>query len=510
MSGLRIIPKNDRLQWGPMPAVPYFIMLVAWAVIGRAQRRFKSSWPHGQELFYDKDFGVWFSYLSEVEKSGMKAAKKFYHHPNQLRKLKTEYRACIKVIQEARQFVHQQSFSQLSYDELLDLYRTFIDVYERFWTVTIQSEITGYGLNGYFTRVIPKYFKPEEETEVLSILTTSDDLSFYQKEEMVFYSILKSLKPSQTVLKNNKKFRNWLEAKHSRVDYKLQQHAQEYSWLMNNYKRGQPLPETYFYTRARQVLSVSDDLAREIRDIKKQFRSSLNKKRALLKKLPAGRLKFYAQQVVGDVVAWQDDRKGWQMRAQEVIYRFLQEFARRKKISLDKWHYLTPPEVWSVLVGALDFPHRDVKARQKRMFVPVDYKSYTIYTGRIADKFYRAYRTGDRDKSVREVKGIVGSRGTPGLFRAKVQILRGPNQVKSFKKGRVLVAELTSPDYIAAIRKASAIITDHGGLTSHAAVVAREFNIPCIVGTKNATQAFSNGDLVEINATRGIIKRVKK
>ncbi len=510
MSGLKIIPKSDRLQWGSMPAVPYFIMLVAWAVIGRAQKRFKSSWPHGQELFYDKEFGVWFSYMSEVEKSGMKAAKKFYHHPKRLRLLKKEYAACLKVIQEARKFVHQYSLRKFSYDELLDLYRTFVDVYERLWTVTIQSEITGYGLNGFFTREIPKHFPPDQVAEVLSILSTSDDLSFYQKEEIDFYSILKSLKPSSSVLKNDKNFRNWLKKKHPQVNYKLQQHAKEYSWLMNNYKRGQPLPESYFYSRARHVLSENKHLDEEIRAIKKQFRLSLNKKRALIKKVQAGLLKFYAQKVIGDAIAWQDDRKGWQMRAQEVIYRFLQEFSRRKKVSLDKWYYLTPKETWAVLVGALRFPHRDVKARQKRMLVVVDYNDYRIFTGRVAEKFYRIYRTNYKSDKDREVKGIVGSRGQPGILRAKVQILHSPSQVKTFKKGRVLVAELTSPDYIGAIRKASAIVTDHGGLTSHAAVVAREFNIPCIVGTKNATQAFSSGDLIEIDSNTGVVRRVKK
>jgi pyruvate,water dikinase len=59
-----------------------------------------------------------------------------------------------------------------------------------------------------------------------------------------------------------------------------------------------------------------------------------------------------------------------------------------------------------------------------------------------------------------------------------------------------------------AVRKAAAIVTDEGGMTAHAAIVAREFKIPCIVGTKIATQAFKDGDRVEVDAYRGIMKRI--
>lgn len=68
------------------------------------------------------------------------------------------------------------------------------------------------------------------------------------------------------------------------------------------------------------------------------------------------------------------------------------------------------------------------------------------------------------------------------------------------------MAVTTHPDYVAAMRKASAIITDEGGITSHAAIVSREFEIPCIVGTKNATVLLSDGDTIEVNAIKGEVK----
>jgi pyruvate,water dikinase len=81
-------------------------------------------------------------------------------------------------------------------------------------------------------------------------------------------------------------------------------------------------------------------------------------------------------------------------------------------------------------------------------------------------------------------------------------------QVNAMRKGDILVAGQTRPEIIAACRKAGAIVTNEGGICSHAAVVSREFSIPCIIGTKVATDMFKDGDRVEVDATKGIVKKI--
>ena len=78
------------------------------------------------------------------------------------------------------------------------------------------------------------------------------------------------------------------------------------------------------------------------------------------------------------------------------------------------------------------------------------------------------------------------------------------------KKGDILVSIATNPNLVSAMKKASAIITNAGGLTCHAAIVSRELNIPCIVGTKVATKVLKDGDLVEVDADEGMVKILKK
>lgn len=68
---------------------------------------------------------------------------------------------------------------------------------------------------------------------------------------------------------------------------------------------------------------------------------------------------------------------------------------------------------------------------------------------------------------------------------------------------------MTSPWYVPIMEKAAAIVTDEGGITCHAAIISREMSKPCIICTKFATKVLKNGDLVEVDATKGIIKRIK-
>ncbi|VVB99222.1 putative phosphoenolpyruvate synthase [uncultured archaeon] len=98
-----------------------------------------------------------------------------------------------------------------------------------------------------------------------------------------------------------------------------------------------------------------------------------------------------------------------------------------------------------------------------------------------------------------------GLGSSPGMAMGKVVILSGPKEIGKVQKGDVLVTEMTTPDFVPAMKKACAIVTNAGGMTCHAAIVSREMGIPCIVGTRNGTQTMKEGQLVTVDATRGIV-----
>lgn len=107
---------------------------------------------------------------------------------------------------------------------------------------------------------------------------------------------------------------------------------------------------------------------------------------------------------------------------------------------------------------------------------------------------------------VTTLQGVVARKGD--IFQGVVQVIFTSEEIKNFEPGRILVTPMTSPEYLPALKNAKAIITDEGGITCHAAIVARELNVPCIIGTKVATKILKDGDLVEVDANTGVIKKI--
>lgn len=105
---------------------------------------------------------------------------------------------------------------------------------------------------------------------------------------------------------------------------------------------------------------------------------------------------------------------------------------------------------------------------------------------------------------------LKGSVAYPGLVRGVVRVLHGPSEQGRFKRGEILVTSMTTPDLLPAMEKAAAFVTDEGGITSHAAIVAREMKKPCVIGTRTGTKLLQTGDRVEVDATRGVIRKVNQ
>ncbi len=155
------------------------------------------------------------------------------------------------------------------------------------------------------------------------------------------------------------------------------------------------------------------------------------------------------------------------------------------------------------------------KQRRKKCFVGLWKENKLIFKSgdeaeKLAEKeLKRLYKTELKN----EVKGTIAN---SGIAKGIAKVLESNNISqtrglrKSFKKGDILITQMTQPNVIDIVSKASAIVTDEGGMLSHAAIISREFKIPCIVGTHFATQSFKDGDLVEVDADKGIVRKINK
>lgn len=196
-------------------------------------------------------------------------------------------------------------------------------------------------------------------------------------------------------------------------------------------------------------------------------------------------------------------------RRQGVFYtlKFFQELARRMGVKLNDISYLQESEIIAFLSGKLTISKKVITKRKKAFVLYLDvHKNLVCLSGDNINKALSLFGLLSKEKKVREIHGTVASKGEA---RGKVSIVKGVKDLKKVKNGNILVAVSTHPDYVPAMKRAAAIVTDEGGITSHAAIVSREYCIPCIVGTKNATTILKDGDAVVLDCSRGAIIIIK-
>ncbi len=104
---------------------------------------------------------------------------------------------------------------------------------------------------------------------------------------------------------------------------------------------------------------------------------------------------------------------------------------------------------------------------------------------------------------------LKGQIACKGKVTGIVRVIFDPHDDKGFQQGDILVTSMTRPEFVPIMKKAGAVVTNEGGITCHAAIVSRELNIPCIIGTKIATQVLKDGDMVEVDADNGVVRIVK-
>ena len=142
----------------------------------------------------------------------------------------------------------------------------------------------------------------------------------------------------------------------------------------------------------------------------------------------------------------------------------------------------------------------EIVNRKEWCVVKVD-GEYGFYKQKEAVKNVRDAITKDHG----EVKSLKGTTAYPGVVRGKARVSFSSKDIHLIEQGEILVCNLTNPDYNPIFKKITGIITDEGGVLCHSAIMAREFKIPCVIGTKIATKVLKDGDMVEVDADSGII-----
>ncbi len=191
-------------------------------------------------------------------------------------------------------------------------------------------------------------------------------------------------------------------------------------------------------------------------------------------------------------------------------YKLFEILSNQFNLPISIFDNLTQREILALFKG--EKPSEGIVSKRQKAFVE-SYNLDSFYEGKDAEPILQSFR-----EDIIYSKLLKGQGASSGKATGKVKIIpvdysdlsRIDKEIGKMQQGDILVAETTAPELMLACKKASAIITDMGGLMSHAAIVSREFGIPCIVGTKFATQILKDGDIIEVDANRGIVRIIKE
>ncbi len=259
----------------------------------------------------------------------------------------------------------------------------------------------------------------------------------------------------------------------------------------------------YYLKELVKLIGTGVNPAKELRSIKMEFQLQQLKKQRLMKRLSIESKWRAVFNEWGDFMVTKIYRRYAQIYALYRMQPILEEIVKRIGLSMHEVRFMLKKEIRAALVQK-KINKKSIKDRTRLAVYYFEKGVEKAYVGKQAQALVKKAEKQVQHKATE----ITGQVGCVGKAVGTVRIITRPKDMPKMHRGDILVSIATDPDIVPAMKKAAAIVTDQGGVTSHAAIVARELKIPCLIGTKIATKVFKDGDRVEVDATKGIVKKL--
>ena len=282
----------------------------------------------------------------------------------------------------------------------------------------------------------------------------------------------------------------------------LETHAKKYFWLHNNYFTTEVLGTDFFRDESKKLKEKYLDPSAYLKELEKNDLQLVQEKQRIILQLNLSEKQKKLVELMEFFAWFQDYRKEYTMKMLHYLDILLAAIGRYHELSLKEMKHVLPSEIFNNKINPFV-----VKTRIHHIMViwnPVagDFEYYTTDTD-IEQKKREIFGDKGHTKEIVEIEGSIASKGR---VKGKAFVTMSAKDAKNIKEGEILVTSMTSPDFIAGIKKAAAIVTNEGGILCHAAIISREFGIPCIVGTGNATKLIKTGDMIEVDGNHGFVR----
>lgn len=299
-----------------------------------------------------------------------------------------------------------------------------------------------------------------------------------------------------------------LKRRFPEVYRELQKHRERFDWVNSEYLSDTWTDDKYL---EEMVGVLKKNPAEELQRMRTRAAAGRRTRRELIRRLRPLEKVSRAMDALNEFVWETDYSKGVFSEAFLSFRNLLGEVSRRCDVTVEDLYQYEINELDALMKKGTRVPDSEVAERKTNGYLMLLYRGkIRVFSGQGRDviaqeeKIDRFFRTARLESD--SFRGIVGS---CGKVLGSVRLVKNISEMNAFRDGEILVTHMTTMEFTPLFHKARAVVTDEGGLGCHAAIVSREFGLPCIVGTKIATQVLHDGDLVEVDAERGMIKILK-
>ena len=464
-------------------------------------------------IVFDKSSSTAYLWNNDIDKIKGIMRYRAKYKPEQIFSVINKYAREMRSMTNYLKKVANKKITSLPNEELINILLNYLEKLYRCnygpmaWMVdkSITPLITDYLKN--------KITNEDRFKEAMRVLLISDVKSILLKEKKAFLELAlvawetKELRAEV----NNKRGFILLSKKilaHPKLHQLLKKHHQAFCWIPVYWSLDEPYSLNHFAKSLASLMNERNpnETRRDLKELKSISRTLRDKRTKLLRQAKLPKLIERYACIVREFSRIKTIHPDDLSYTQYLLLNIYKEIARRAKMPFDDFRYLTIDEILNFLKIKKLLRKKQIMTRKSFCILLLRDGSMSISEGQNARKVYKQELKIVKEKKQSILRGFPASQG---VVKGKVTIITKLTDLRKMKAGNILVASQTNPNYLVAMKKAAAFVTDEGGITSHAAIVSRELGIPCVIGTKIATQVLKDGDFVEVDADKGIVRKIK-
>jgi phosphohistidine swiveling domain-containing protein len=498
------LKKIKKTQWyrQQTESNPYFAYQACLGCVTFFKSRDQIIWfctPEEARAYMDKDL------VRKLAEEYLKREKK---NPGNAKKM---FKDWLKTARQANQKIYdvidRKGLYTLSDRELLEINKKlvkqtyvmwtkfFMDIYDVDAEGLIERELIKEGIN--------------LTLEERSIMTLQGSPIIYQKEEwdlLKIAGLIKKTPGASNLLLYISSPSNLHRLKQfPKIEKVLEEHQRKYFWIRNNWGHTSIVTIYDFVEVLKQILFGSRDVFLELKKLNNYERSLKAKKQKIVRKHKMSKWLRQMFEFFSLLGFWRDERKSEMQRMNHYLELLGREIARRSRLD---WHEIKwcDPLSFKGLPVTRELVNNYVKLFNNNPFLIWNGKEVVHLTQKQSHNLENSLESTFKNEMT-EIRGMIAC---PGKVKGEVVVIAKKDEFNKMKKGKILVTNMTRPEFVPLMKMAAGIVTDEGGITSHAAVVSREMNIPCIIGTQVASKTLKDGDKVFVNADHGVVVVLEK